>query len=166
MTIAPSLAKEMADVLNRRGFLTHDDFALGNDNNFGSYVCSQEAVLRKEGYVGGALQSWSSSFRLPMVYTYGVLDSESPPPIDLLDAYTLATGLQLEQSGLKVRDLPRLLIGLQFECSCGQLTYINPATIPFRQQHFGIHEISALCSGCKTHIASPDATYSLFKGYP
>lgn len=165
MPIDPLIAAAMADVLNRRGFLTHDDFSLVDDNTFGDYICREEAALRAAGYSGGPLQSWNTSFRISLAFTYGVLDSEAPPATKLLDAYTLATNLQLEASGLTARDLPHLLLGLQFQCPCGNLMNVAPTTIPFRDRHLGIHQISATCT-CGQIMTTPTDVHLLFKGFP
>jgi len=165
MPIDLSIAAVMADVLNRRGFLTHDDFSLGDDNAFGGYICSEEATLRAAGYNGGPLQSWSTSFRIPLAFTYGVWDSEDSPTTELLDAYTLATNLQLEESGLVARDLPRLLLGLKFQCLCGNITNVDPTTIPFRDRHLGIHQIPATCT-CGRIMTTAIDVHLLFKGFP
>lgn len=161
----PIIAKNMAYVLNKRGFITHDDFPFCNDNDFGSHVREHEYLLRQEGYAGGVLESWSTSFRMAL-FTYGVLDSDNHTDEDRLDAYTLATGLELEQSGLLVCDLKPLLIGLQYLCSCGHKTNIDPDTIPYTQKLVGIHLIRAWCGSCKSDLTSPNCTYPLFKDFP
>lgn len=165
-SIDPIVAKNMAYVLNQRGFLTHDDFPLCNDDDFGRYVCEQEDVLRGYGYTGGTLESWSTSFRISMAFTYGILDSDNRPPDSILDAYTLATGLQVEHSELIGHDLQRLLIGLIFECDCGNQMNVDPQTVPFRQQSLRINQISAVCGKCNHHIEFPCDTYRLFQGIP
>lgn len=166
MLIDTKIAISMANVLNQRGFITCADFSICNDDDFGDYVCSQESELRNNGYTGGKLEPWNSSFRIPTAYDYGVLDTKSNPSIERLDSYTCATGLQLEQSGLKARELKSLLIGLQFRCDCGHSTNIHPETIPFQKRELGIHLIEAQCEACKKQINSPYDIYRLFLSLP
>ncbi len=162
----PTTAQEMAQVLNQRGFVTHSDYSLGQDGDFGRYVCANEKLLRKHGYSGGQLLPWSTSFRLTLAFDYGVVDFDNRPPDDQIDNYVLATGSELDRSGLTGGDLQPLLIGLQYRCDCGSVTDVHPGTIPHKQKILPITQIDALCGVCKRHVPSPSDTFRLFKGYP
>ena len=161
MTIPKKTSTAMATVLNQRGFITHDDFSIGADDDFGRYVCSQELTLRGDGYRGGKLKSWNTGFRLSTAFAYGVVDSRRGLTNQYLDSYALATGLQLEQSGLKVADLQGLLIGLEFPCDCGHVEKLAPNAIALAQQNLPINQISCVCGKCKK-INEPWGTYPLF----
>lgn len=162
MELSKPIAINIAHVLNKRGFVTHDDFGICTDDLFGSFICSQEHLLRDSGYAGGRLKSWSTSFRLSSAYTYGVMDSDNPQSNEHLDAYTLATNELIEESGLLVFDLPSLLLGLQYQCECGQIINVANSTIPYRSRGSRIHTISCLCAACKRRINAPQSTYRLF----
>lgn len=166
MAIDPRVAKNMAQVLNMRGFITCADFPICPQKEFGKSLCTNETILRAQGYRGGKLEPWNSSFRLSRAYDYGVLDSDWAPAVELLDAYSNATGLQLSCSGLMVYQLKPLMLGLEFVCEDGHMTNVDPDTIPYRKQKIDIHQIDAFCDECRKHVSSPYGTFRLFERFP
>ena len=162
MNIPSSIAIIIAEVLNTRGFVTHDDFPICTDGVFGDLLCRNEQLLRESGYIGGQLHPWSTSFRLSLTFTYGVMDSDRSLTNERLDAYTLASGDFLEESELLVADLQPLLIGLRFRCDCGEVTKIANSTLPYRSRSSRIHTVSASCAACSMIISEPQGIYFLF----
>lgn len=154
MNIPSSIATIIAEVLNTRGFVTHDDFPICTDGVFGDLLCRNEQLLRESGYTGGQLHPWSTSFRLSLTFTYGVMNSDRSFTNERLDAYTLASGDFLEESGLLVADLQPLLIGLRFRCDCGEVTKIVNSTISYPCRSRRIHTVSASCAACNIPISS------------
>lgn len=161
-----NLATDIADVLNKRGFVTHGDFSIGLDDKFANYLIEHENLLRECGYDGGPLKSWSTGFRLPLTYDYGVIDSEERPKDEWIDSYVLATSELLEESKLCGNDLRKMLLKLEFRCpKCDSITKIHPDTIPFKQRNWEIHKIPACCCTCHEALL-PFSVSPIFNCYP
>ncbi|MBA4709561.1 hypothetical protein [Aquitalea aquatica] len=162
--IDPVTAQKIADVLNKRGFVTHDDFPLVLQKEFGDFIKRKIRTLNKHGYTGGTLEPWSTNFRQAN-FTYGARVIARQVPDTRLDAYTNATagppsGLAL--SKLTIGDLSHLLLGLVFACPCGHQTKVDSNLYSFADRKKDCTQATAVCPACKAVITSPSDAYRLF----
>ncbi|MEN2427247.1 hypothetical protein AA0N74_14445 [Chromobacterium vaccinii] len=157
-------ASDIASVLNKRGFVTHDDFPICSDNDFGDFLKSKVITLRTNGYKGGRLKTWSTSFR-QHYWTYGVMDESQNLKNEWLDAYTTVTGGEdgcLSLSGLSINDLIKLLLGLTFHCSNGHEIRIDSNLYSYKDREKPGDQAYAKCSSCGEHVSKPIDVYRLF----
>ncbi|WP_028536165.1 hypothetical protein [Paludibacterium yongneupense] len=157
-------ASGIALVLNKRGFVTHDDFPICTDNDFSALLKSKVITLRNNGYIGGRLKPWSTGFR-QKYWTYGVMDEDWELTEKWLDAYTTVTGGEdgcLSLSGLSIGDLSKLLLGLTFHCSEGHETRVDSNLYSFVDRKKLCSQAYSVCASCGEEISKPFDVYRLF----
>ncbi|SMF08493.1 hypothetical protein [Pseudogulbenkiania subflava] len=155
-----AVATIIAEVLNQRGFILHDDVDARVpvlEGGFARFLQENENQLRHCGYTGGNLSDWSSSFRYKAegVWSYGVVDDdwywdEQHLNDALIDSYvfSICEGW-LQRSGLLVRQLRPLMLSVLFTCSCGNVSKvpweeIESAVLPTKP----LFKLTGCCRAC------------------
>ncbi|MCW3479724.1 hypothetical protein OL229_09135 [Neisseriaceae bacterium JH1-16] len=157
-------ASGIALVLNKRGFVTHDDFPICPDDEFGAFLKSKVITLRNNGYIGGRLQAWSTGFR-QHYWTYGAMDEDWELTEKWLDAYTTVTAGEdgcLSLSNLSIGDLSKLLLGVTFHCSKGHETRVDSNLYSLSDRKRQCSQAYAACGDCGERVNEPSRVYRLF----
>ncbi|MCG9040809.1 hypothetical protein [Laribacter hongkongensis] len=157
-------AEKIAYVLNKRGFVTYEDFPICPDGEFGPLLKSEVRTLRNNGYTGGDLLSWNTNDR-QIYWTYGAMDRDWQLSPAWLDAYTNATACvenSLQLSGLTIGDMSKLLLGFMFCCSKNHQTKIDSNLYRFADRAKPCDQAYGVCGVCNEQISSPSGIYRLF----
>lgn len=151
-----AISTKIADVLNHRGFILHDDVMTEvecGDDGFARLLHENEDLLRACGYAGGELSGWSSSFRYPMVYAYGAVDGgwywpEQEKNDYLIDSYVFAVNDMLEESSLAVQHLLPMMLNIKFKCKCGHENIVLPPHLSTFAPITRLHQVTGKCTVC------------------
>lgn len=154
-SIPRNVVREIVSLLNQRGFVLDSDV-----ESFCRYVLFDEIVsenienLRENGYEGGALKRWTTSFKGPSP-AYGVYDSESDWTDEDLIEYCQLLDMGLSDNDLTIGKLNRFNLGVEFYChQCSHKSVVSPDILTkFKPSEYS--DIKGRCSECSEKSISP-----------
>lgn len=141
-------ARKISELLNTRGFVIDEDIRdiPTSYTKFAAWVNANEELIRRAGYSGGIIRSWSSGF-WGAGCAYGVTDEGMNIKDQWIDQYCVLTEDEAPPDTV-VSEVIKYGLFIAFNCTCGHKSAINPKALPKNLHAKPISSLQGKCSKC------------------
>ena len=161
-SIPKNIIVQIVNLLNERGFVLDADVdSFCRYVLFDGIVASNIEELRANGYRGGELKCWTTSFQGPSP-AYGVYDSKRNWTNEDLIEYCHLRDWELNNEELTIEKLKFFNLGIRFYChKCSHNSVLSPEILnKFKPDEYP--EIRGKCSKCPEKNIPPAGLYPYF----